>query len=60
MHDHRYSAEADYCRNLAAEFVGRAERPTILGIAEAFEDLAQRDLLPIIASASVRTRSTSV
>lgn len=44
MRNRSYRDEADYCRELAAEFVDRPERPFILGIAEAFDELARGDL----------------
>lgn len=40
-----YREEANYCRDIAAHFLDRPERPIILGMAEAFDDLARRCLL---------------
>ena len=34
--------EAEHCRELAPEFVGRPEQPFLLKLAVAFEDLAQK------------------
>ncbi len=35
-----FMAEAENCRRQAAEFVDRPERPFLLGVAKAFEELA--------------------
>jgi hypothetical protein len=35
-----FIAEAENCRRQAADFVGRPERPFLLGVANAFEELA--------------------
>jgi len=42
MRNRTYSDEARHCRDLAAEFVDRPERPFLLRVAEAFDDLARR------------------
>ena len=44
MRDRSYSDEAEHCRDLAAEFGEGSERPFLLSIAEAFDDLAGRNL----------------
>jgi hypothetical protein len=40
MRSQSFRAEAEHCRRQAANFVGRPERPFLLGIAQAFEELA--------------------
>ena len=42
MRNRSYSDEARHCRDLAAEFGDRSERPFLLRVAEAFDDLAGR------------------
>jgi len=44
MRNRSYSDEAKYCRVLADEFVDRSERPFLLKVAEAFDDLARRKI----------------
>jgi len=39
-----YTDQAKYCRALADEFVDRSERPFLLKVAEAFDDLARRKI----------------
>lgn len=43
MRDRSYADEAEHCRDLAAEFGNRSERPFLLSIAAAFDDLAGRN-----------------
>lgn len=42
MRNRSFSDESRHCRDLAAEFVDRSERPFLLRVAEAFDDLAGR------------------
>ena len=43
MHSRSYSEEAKYCRDLAEDFVDRSEKPFLLRIADAFDDLSGRN-----------------
>lgn len=43
MRNRSYADEAEHCRNLAAEYGDRSERPFLLSIAAAFDHLAGRN-----------------
>jgi hypothetical protein len=43
MRETSFAAEAAACRNKAQDYVGRPERPFLLSLANAFQELAQRD-----------------
>ena len=44
MRNQAYSNEAKYCRELAADFLEGSEKPFLLRVADAFDDLAAQNL----------------